>query len=114
MRRRGEVELGPSWVAYRDDLPELAKFLRDDLFVVRSQRADPAPYFGGRGLGGSSTINAQIALRAPLEQFDAWAREGADGWSSDFARAACARNESDREFGARERPGNRWSGVDRA
>ena len=34
----------------------------------------------GRVLGGSSSVNAMIAIRGPREDFDRWARMGATGW----------------------------------
>ena len=34
----------------------------------------------GRGLGGSSSINGLIFVRGHKEDYDRWAREGADGW----------------------------------
>jgi len=40
-----------------------------------------APYAQGRGLGGSSAINGLGANRGAPEDYDAWGRLGAEGWS---------------------------------
>lgn len=37
----------------------------------------------GRGLGGSSTINGMIFLRAHRSSYDAWSAAGAKGWGYD-------------------------------
>lgn len=48
----------------------------------------------GRGLGGSSSINAMIYMRGRPSDYDDWASAGCDGWSWDdvlpyFRRAEC-------------------------
>ncbi len=46
-----------------------------DLFTTRSAGALPAAYLRGRGVGGSSAVNAMIALRGSQEQYRSW------GWN---------------------------------
>lgn len=40
----------------------------------------------GRGLGGSSAINAMLYIRGRPSDYDAWAEAGAEGWSWDDCR----------------------------
>jgi choline dehydrogenase-like flavoprotein len=46
-----------------------------DLAATRTSAGERAPYPRGRGVGGSSTVNAMIALRGDAEQYHKW------GWS---------------------------------
>ncbi|MGI9645970.1 MAG: GMC family oxidoreductase [Ilumatobacteraceae bacterium] len=55
----------------------------DDLVVRRHAGAAPAPYARGRGVGGSSAVNALIGLRGDGRQYAGW------GWTD--ADAAWAR-----------------------
>jgi 5-(hydroxymethyl)furfural/furfural oxidase len=52
------------------------------LMARRTIAQDPRLYWRGRGLGGSSAMNAQIAIRGVAEAFDAWAAAGCEGWAS--------------------------------
>ena len=75
-----------------------AKLLRDrvwsDVDAVRAAGQPPKAYTRGRGIGGSSVINAMVALPGEPQDYDAWEREwGCTGWGwSDvapwFARVA--------------------------
>jgi choline dehydrogenase len=43
----------------------------------------------GKVLGGSSAVNATVALRARAADFAKWGEHGAEGWSSAPTPAAC-------------------------
>ncbi|HEY5203762.1 MAG TPA: GMC family oxidoreductase [Roseiarcus sp.] len=52
------------------------------LMARRTTIQEPRLYWRGRGLGGSSAMNAQIAIRGVADAFDAWAAAGCEGWAS--------------------------------
>jgi choline dehydrogenase len=52
------------------------------LMTRRTAAQQPRFYWRGRGLGGSSTVNAQIAIRGVPDAFDVWAEMGCEGWSA--------------------------------
>ena len=52
------------------------------LMARRTPVQDPRLYWSGRGLGGSSAMNAQIAIRGVADAFDEWAAAGCEGWAS--------------------------------
>jgi choline dehydrogenase-like flavoprotein len=57
-----------------------------ELRARRTSQQDRVPYLRGRGVGGSSQINAMVALRGVPEDYDEWGAEwGADGWDRDVA-----------------------------
>jgi choline dehydrogenase-like flavoprotein len=61
------------------------------LMARRTSVQEPRFYWRGRGLGGSSAMNAQIAIRGVADAFDAWAAAGCEGWaSSDVLPIFCA------------------------
>ena len=48
----------------------------------RTKAQEPRFYWRGQALGGSSTVNAQIAIRGVPAAFDAWAEAGCEGWAA--------------------------------
>ena len=87
--------------------PEFAAYRYDGLRARRSRAQEPSLYWRGRGLGGSSAMNGQIAIRGIPEDFDDWAAAGCTGWSGDDMLPAFIRLESDEQFG--DWP---WHGMD--
>ena len=86
------LEAGYDWRS-KDAPPELRSFNfmgmlgKDDwnwsrlnAKLTSSQQA--AHYFVGKGLGGGSSINGEIWMRPPLDDYDTWVELGATGWSS--------------------------------
>jgi choline dehydrogenase len=95
------------------------------LMARRTRAQAPRFYWRGRALGGSSTVNAQIAIRGVPAAFDAWAEAGCEGWSASRVMPLFDAIEDDADFGAPGRkqggplpvwrmPEDRWGAVDRA
>lgn len=59
-----------------------AQFMFDDLMARRTHRQEPRIYWRGKGMGGSTAVNGQLAIRGVLDAFDEWAAYGAQGWSA--------------------------------
>ncbi len=84
------IEAGSS-----DDIPDLDVPIAAPRFLNSpcdwSFRSAPEPGLDGRVielshgrvLGGSSAINGMVYLRGSRDEYDAWARGGADGWGYD-------------------------------
>ncbi len=70
------------------------------LMAARTPVQPPRLYWRGRGLGGSSAVNAQIAIRGVSDAFDAWAEAGCEGWSFESVLPHFRRIESDPAPGA--------------
>ena len=97
-----------------------------DLNATRTVVQSEAPYWRGKGVGGSSSINGQIAIRPPLEDFDDWSKVGCEGWSAEDVLPYFAKLEDDEEFGDADYHGNsgptpifrtpreQWGAVDSA
>ena len=78
-----------------------------DLHATFADGAQATPYLRGRGVGGSSAINAMVALRGVAEDYDEWERGyGCAGWgwrevAPWFERTALALTRASRgEWGA--------------
>ncbi|MER6980401.1 GMC family oxidoreductase [Streptomyces carpinensis] len=96
------------------------------LNAARTDRQPQAPYWRGRGAGGSSAINGQIAIRPPMEDFEDWVAAGCLGWSPHDVLPYFARLEDDEQFGDEpyhgrggptpifRMPSEGWGGVDAA
>lgn len=94
------------------------------LMATRTPAQPPRLYWRGRGLGGSSAVNAQIAIRGVAEAFDAWAEAGCEGWSFDAVLPHFRAIEADPQPGAYHSnsgpvpvyhpPRSAWGPVDRA
>ena len=52
------------------------------LMTRRTAAQEPKFYWRGKALGGSSAVNAQIAIRGVPAAFDAWAEAGCEGWAA--------------------------------
>lgn len=101
-------------------------FVWRDLMATRTERQQAQPYWRGRGVGGSSSVNGQIAIRPPLEDFDDYVALGADGWGRAEVLPYFAKLEDDNDYASepyhgaggpipvfRTDPAD-WGAVDRA
>ena len=105
---------------------DLQKYQWGALKARRTDAQAPMPYWRGRGAGGSSAINGQIAIRGMLADFDEWACQGCAGWSGAEVLPYFKKLEDDLDFGDRSyhgrggpipvwrAPQDRWSGTDSA
>ena len=48
----------------------------------RTAAQEPRFYWRGKTMGGSSAVNAQIAIRGVPAAFDSWAEAGCEGWAA--------------------------------
>ena len=94
--------------AILDTYPGLATFdpanhwLNIRLAIAGLNRPDdrPAQYYRQpRIMGGGSSINGQIANRGLPDDYDEWARSGAEGWGWDAVLPSFRRLEHDLDFG---------------
>ncbi|MGW0859776.1 GMC family oxidoreductase [Streptomyces sp. NPDC002690] len=73
----------PEAVAYPPAWPSLAasEVGWGDTTVVQQASGAPVPLPRGKGLGGSSAINAMVFARGHHTSYDSWSAHGAKGWT---------------------------------
>jgi len=96
------------------------------LMARRTERQQPLLLWRGRAMGGSSTINGQIAIRAMPDDLDRWEAAGCTGWGWDEMLPYFRKLETDKNFPDAPYHGDRgpipvyraalpdWGNVDRA
>jgi choline dehydrogenase-like flavoprotein len=108
------LEAGPDWRA-GEAPPQLrslngwraldesacAAFQWRGLESRRTRSQEPRPHLRGRGLGGGSTVNGMMAIRAVPDDYDRWGAFGCPGWSYADMLPYLRRMESDADFGDR-------------
>ncbi len=98
---------GPSFLA-ATDLPDRTW---PGLVASRARPQAPRPYTRGRGVGGSSAVNAMVALTGRPDDYDDWVvRHGCEGWGwrelgPCFARSLLVLHRAERR---------EWGSVNRA
>lgn len=65
-----------------------------DTTAIQRATGMQMPFFRGRGIGGSSSINAMVFARGHRESYASWVRAGAQGWSFDDLLPYFKRSES--------------------
>jgi 5-(hydroxymethyl)furfural/furfural oxidase len=105
---------------------QIRTWLWADLKARRSEQQQPRLLWRGRGAGGSSAVNGQIAIRGVPDDYDIWERLGCTDWSFSDVLPAFRRLEDDLDFGDRpyhgrggpipvyRAPQERWGKVDLA
>ena len=68
------------------------------LMARRTASQEPRLLWRGRAMGGSSTINGQIAIRAVPDDLDRWEAAGCAGWGWDAMLPFFRKLETDRNF----------------
>jgi choline dehydrogenase len=113
-------------------MPNPMRAIADDeyrwpkLLARRTDRQEPKLLWRGRAMGGSSTINGQIAIRGVPDDFNRWAAAGCRGWAWPDVLPYFNKLEHDVNFGDAPYHGNSgpipvyrapveaWGPVDRA
>lgn len=69
-------------IPFMHDPAHQAQWQWPGLMTRRTAAQEPKFYWRGKAMGGSSAVNAQIAIRGVPAAFDAWAEAGCEGWSA--------------------------------
>jgi choline dehydrogenase-like flavoprotein len=69
-------------IPFMHDPAHQAQWQWPGLMTRRTAAQAPKFYWRGKALGGSSAVNAQIAIRGVPAAFDAWAEAGCEGWAA--------------------------------
>lgn len=77
------------------------------LMARRAAGQQPRLYWRGRGMGGSSSVYALIAIRGVAAAFDHWVSLGCEGWSFGDVLPFFRKAEADEHFS-----GSPWHGAD--
>lgn len=98
----------PDIIPFMNDPAWQAGWQWPKLMTRRTKAQEPRFYWRGKALGGSSTVNAQIAIRGVPAAFDAWAEAGCEGWAASDVMPLFDKIEDDEDTGTE--PGIRRGG----
>jgi choline dehydrogenase len=85
-------------------IPNPMRAIADDdfrwptLLARRTPQQQPRLLWRGRSMGGSSTINGQIAIRGIPDDFERWAAQGCAGWAWEDMLPYFRKLETDKNF----------------
>ncbi len=106
-------------IPFMHDPAHQAEWQWPKLMARRTAVQEPKFYWRGRALGGSSAVNAQIAIRGVPAAFDEWAESGCEGWAAADVMPLFQQIEDDPLFGAGQgplpvyrAPFEQWGAVD--
>ncbi len=106
---------------FMNDPAHQAEWQWPELMTRRTRAQAPRFYWRGKALGGSSAVNAQIAIRGVAGAFDAWAEAGCEGWGASDVLPVFDTMEDDPAMGRSggpipvyRAPTDRWGPVDLA
>ncbi len=106
---------------FMNDPAHQARWQWPGLLTRRTRAQAPRFYWRGRGLGGSSIVNAQIAIRGVADAFDEWAEAGCEGWNATRVLGVMDAFEDDPDANrpggpipVHRAPQSDWGPVDRA